>query len=66
VVRKFRSNTSSVWYSLFGRVDKLMAGVGHGNPAVDITAYVLAVLLIVSLAMFLVSIYLTNKNAKST
>jgi hypothetical protein len=52
--------------SLFGRVDKLMAGVGHGNPAVDITAYVLAVLLIVSLAMFLVSIYLTNKNAKST
>ena len=52
--------------TLFGRVDKLMSGVGHGDPAVDTTAYVLAVLLIGSVVMFLASIYLTNKNAKNT
>ena len=52
--------------TLFGRVDKLMSGVGHGNPAIDTTAYVLAVLLVGSVIMFLISIFLTNKNAKNT
>ena len=51
--------------TLFGRVDKLLSGVGHGNPAVDTTAYVLAILLIGSIVMFLTTIYLTSRNAKN-
>ncbi len=51
--------------TLFGRIDKLMSGIGHGNPAIDTTAYVLAVLLIGSVIMFLTSVFLTNKNAKN-
>jgi hypothetical protein len=51
--------------ALFGRVEKLLAGVGHGNPAIDATAYVLAVLLLACAVMFLITIYLTSKNARN-
>lgn len=52
--------------TLFHRVGTLMSGEGHGNPAIDTTAYVLAALLIVSFLMFALSIYLTKKNASIT
>lgn len=50
--------------ALFGRVGDLVTGEGYGNPAVDITAYVLAGLMLVSIAMFFSTIYLCNRQAK--
>jgi hypothetical protein len=52
--------------ALFNRVDKLLSGIGNGNHAIGTTAYILAVLLIVSISMFLMTMYLTNRNAKNT
>ena len=45
--------------TLFNRVDKMLHGNGIGDPAVDVTAYVLAGLLVVSIFMFLISMYLS-------
>ena len=52
--------------ALFNRIENLRLGIGHENPAIGTTAYVLALVLIISISMFLITIYLTNKNAKST
>lgn len=46
--------------SLFGRVDKILDGSGVGNPAIDTTAYVLAVLLIASFIFFVLTLYLSH------
>ena len=52
--------------ALFNRIEKLQLGIGHENHAIGTTAYVLAAVLILSASMFLISMYLTNKNAKIT
>jgi len=51
--------------ALFNRVEKLQLGIGHEDHAIGTTAYVLAAILIISISMFLITIYLTNKNAKN-
>jgi len=51
--------------ALFNRMDKLFSGVGHGDPAIDTTAYVLICLMVVSIAMFVLSIYFVNKQVSN-
>ena len=50
--------------ALFNRVEKLQLGIGHENHAIGTTAYVLAAVLIISASMFLITMYLVNKNTK--
>lgn len=51
--------------ALFNRVEKLMLGQGIGDPAVDVTAYILAGLLLISLTAFATALYLTNPRQNS-
>lgn len=51
--------------ALFNRVEKMASGIGHGDPAIDSTAYVLAVLMAVSITMFVSTIYLCHRQVKN-
>lgn len=50
--------------TLFHRVEKLQSGIGLDDHAIDTTAYVLAVLMVFSVTMFLLTLYAVNKQTK--
>jgi hypothetical protein len=51
--------------AFFWRVDRTISGTSEGSAAIETTAYVLGCLLVVSLAMFLITIYLATPKANN-